>query len=379
MLMAHRLRCGWFLSFLFLLSLPSLPQQKVIKGTVLSATPQALTVQVEGKPVNIKIDPGCSFFIYGRRMLGIVVPVGQGVVVVAEGRPDGSLVAVSVSDEATEARCKDELREGTVATLVSADPEAGTLTLRVKYGWNISCVLDRDAIVLKGGKPATLKDFKPGGAVGVTARTRRGKWVVEALADPITHYLLVVRGGRMGKVEGIDASKGIVAIGAAGRVYKVRPTERTWIVVGGRLSDLKGLKPGMEVLTARIYTRGGISYTRAIVEAKSAVVLPPEVLLLLRSEPKVRRGRPIVGRLSSVEEEKAVVKDILRGEVLLRLSERTKFFKAGRAVKPSDFKAGEMVVAVPSGTRGETVYCGLLCDLKSFEAVSERLRAEEAD
>ena len=364
---------------LLLLSLLVPAQEQVLRGVIVSATPQAVSLQTGGRTVSVKVAPDSSFFIYGRRMLGMAVPIGSEAVVVARKGAGGSLVAVSVADVATEARCRDELEEGTQATLVSVDPKSRALTVRVKYGWTISGTLDEEAAVLKAGRAATLADFKPGEAVGVSAHTRRGKWVVDAIADPTTHYLLFVRGGRAGTVKEVDAGKGLVSVAVNGRTYRIRPTSRTWLIVGGKLAELKALRPGMRVLISRPFTRRGVSYVRALVEAASIPSLPPEALILLRSEPSVGRGRPIVGKLASIKGGEAVVTDILRGNVTPRLSERTRLFKAGKAAKISDFKPGQAVVAVPSATRGSIVYCGLLCDLRSYEAVSERLRAEEAD
>ncbi len=361
------------------LAFPAAGQEEVLRGLITSATPQQVSLKVKDKTVNLKLSPSCLFFIYGRRMLGMAVPVGSEAVVVARRQADGSLVAISVADTATEARCEDELREGTQATLVSVEPKSKALTIRVKYGWTLSGTLDEEAAVLKAGKAATLADFKPGEVVGVSAHTRRGKWVVDAIADPITHYLLFVRGGRVGTVKEVDLDKGLVAVAVDGRTYRIRPTSKTWLVVGGKLADIKAVKPGMRMLMSRPFTRRGVSYVRVLMEAESIPSLPPEALILLGSSPSVGRGRPVVGKLASVKKEEAVVTDLLRGNITLRLSERTRFFKAGRAVKISAFKPGEAVVAVPSTRRGSIVYCRLLCDLRSYEAVSERLRAEEAD
>lgn len=370
------MRRGLTISALVLLAGTAAAQEQVLKGTVLSATPQTLSLRVGEKQVNVKVGPGCSFFVYGRRMLGMVVPVGGEAIVVAKQEAGGALTAVSVADLATEARCEAELEDGTSATLVSADPKAKTVAFRVKYGWTVTGTLDEEAVVLKAGSAATLADFKPGERIGISAHTRRGKWVVDAIADPVTHYLLFVRGGRAGTVKEVDTEKGLVVLAVDGRTYRIRPTARTWLIVGGKLADLKAVKPGMRMLCTRPFTRQGISYVGALVEVASIPSLPPEALILLEEEPSVGRGRPVVGKLTSIAKGEAVVADILRGNVTLRLSDRTRLFKAGRAAKVGDFTTGEQVVAVPSATRGSIVYCGLLCDLPSYEAVSERLSAE---
>jgi len=354
-------------------------REQVIRGTLLSATTQAISLRVGEKEVSVKVGPDCPFFIYGRRMLGMVVPVGGEVIVVARQEAGGALVATSVADLATEAKCEAELDEGTQATLLSADPKERTVVFRVKYGWTITGALEEKAPVLKAGKEASLADFKAGERVGISARTRRGKWVIEALADPVTHYLLFIRGGRAGIVKEVEAEKGLIVLAVDGSTYKIRPTERTWLIVGGKLAGVKAVKPGMRMLCTRPFRRGEISFVRALVEADSIPSLPPEILLLLEEEPGMGRGRPIVGRLESVKEGEAVITDILRGEVRLRLSERTRLFRGGGLAKVEDFKPGEEVVAVPSATRRGVIYCGLLCDLQSYEAVYERLRAEEAE